>query len=116
MIAMTGKPAGPLSRLFVGKRAGTTLMIAGVVGAVLALLLVLRIFGNEKVVAKQAIPQVYVVTAARDIPQFTSITADALAVKAFPAAFAPPGAAAKVEDLAGKFAATTITRDQIVLS
>ena len=116
MIAMTGKPAGPLYRLFGGKRAGTTLMIVGVAGAVLAFLLVLRVFGSVRQEAKQTIPQVYVVTASRDIPQFTAITADALSVKAFPAAFAPPGAAAKIEDLSGKFAAATITRDQIVLT
>jgi Flp pilus assembly protein CpaB len=61
------------------------------------------------------VSQVFVVTATRDIPQFTPIQAEAVAVKPFPAAFAPEGTVAKVEDVVGKFAITNIVRDQLVL-
>src|SRR5919197_156396 len=113
---MTGKHAGMLSKLFGGKRAGTTLMAGGVALAAVAFLLVLGMARRSQAAATQGVRQVYVVTATRDIPQFTAIHADAVAIKPFPAAFAPPGAAAKLEDVEGKFATTLIVRDQMLLT
>jgi Flp pilus assembly protein CpaB len=60
--------------------------------------------------------QVYAVMATKDIPQFTPIRADAVAVKAFPAAYAPPGLVASVDDVVGKYTTTAIVRDQLVLN
>jgi pilus assembly protein CpaB len=76
----------------------------------------LNVARGSQAVAEQSVRQVYVVTATKEIPQFTAIRADALAIKAFPAAFAPASAAAKIEDLDGKFATTSIMPDQIVLT
>jgi Flp pilus assembly protein CpaB len=113
---MNGNGTGTLSRLFHGKRAGTTLMIFGAVLAAMAFLLVMGMARRTQAAATQSVRQIYVVTAIRDIPQFTTIRADALAIKAFPAAYAPPGVATKIEDIEGKFAATNLVRDQIVLA
>src|SRR6266542_4890281 len=113
---MAGKGTGLVSRLFAGRRAGTTLMVAGSVLAAAAFLTVLGLARQSQAAAAQSVRQIYIVTATRDIPQFTAIHADALAVKAFPAAFAPAGAATKIEDVEGKFATTQIVRDQILLN
>jgi Flp pilus assembly protein CpaB len=112
---MSGKSSNPLAKLFAGKRAGTILMACGALLAAGAFVMVLGMARRSAAAATQVVPQVYVVTAARDIPQFTAINADALAIKAFPKAFAPAGAPSRIEDVAGKFAATTIARDQIIL-
>lgn len=93
----------------------TILMVSGVLLAVVAGFIVLGLGRQSRVVDAQVVPQMYVVMAAREIPEHTTIRPDALTVKPFPAAFAPPGAATKIEDVAGKFATTRITRDQIVL-
>jgi Flp pilus assembly protein CpaB len=113
---MSGKSAGPLSQLFAGRRAGTLLMGCGALLAAAAFFVVLGMGRRSQAAASQAVAQVYVVTAMRDIPQFTAIHADAVAIKAFPAAFAPAGAPSKIEDVEGKFAATSIAHDQIILS
>lgn len=113
---MTGSSSGAVSRLFSGRRAGTTLMVGGAALAVIAFLLVLTITRQSQAAAAQSVRQVYVVTAIRDIPQYTAIRADSLAVKAFPAAYAPVGVATKIEDLEGKYAMTHIMRDQLVLT
>jgi Flp pilus assembly protein CpaB len=81
-----------------------------------AFIAVLGMARQSQAAASQSVRQVYIVTAIRDIPEFTAIRADALAVKAFPAAFAPSGAATKIEDVEGKFATTLIVRDQILLN
>jgi Flp pilus assembly protein CpaB len=113
---MSGKSTSPLSRLFAGKRAGTMLMVGGAVLAALAFFMVMGIARRSQAAAAQTVKQVYVVTATRDIPQLTAVSADALAIRAFPAAFAPTGVATKIEDVVGKFATTTIVRDQMVLT
>src|SRR5688500_12315421 len=107
---------GRMARLFGGNRAGTTLMIGGAVLAAAAFLIVLALGRQAQASAAQSVRQVFIVTAVRDIPQFTPIRADALAITAFPAAFAPAGAAAKIEDVEGKYAITHIVRDQVVLT
>jgi Flp pilus assembly protein CpaB len=112
---MTGSGTGPLSRLFGGKRAATSLMVLGAVMAAVAFFVVLAVARQTQADAAQAVRQVYVVTAVKDIAQFTPIRADSVAIRAFPAAFAPPGALTKVEDVEGKYATTNIVRDQIVL-
>ena len=112
---MSAKSTNPLSKLLAGKRAGTILMACGVLLAAGAFVTVLGMGRRSAAAASQTVAQVYVVTATREIPQFTAIQADALAVKAFPKAFAPAGAPSKVEDVVGKFAATSIARDQIIL-
>ena len=113
---MSGKSTSPLSRLFAGKRAGTALIIGGTILAAPGLLHGHRHRPPLTGRRGEAVKQVYVVTATREIPQFTAVQADALTIKAFPAAFAPAGVATKIEDVEGKFAATTIARDQILLT
>jgi len=105
-----------IAKLLSGKRAGTVLMLCGIVLAAAAFLLVLNVSRGSQATADQTVRQVYVVTATKEIPQFTTIHADALAIKAFPAAYAPASAAAKIEDVDGKFATTTIEPEQIVLN
>src|SRR5437764_13715664 len=61
------------------------------------------------------VKQVYLVTATRDIPENTAISPDMVAVKAFPADFAPAGAVATVEETSGKFAASKIFKDSVLL-
>jgi Flp pilus assembly protein CpaB len=112
---MSAKSASPHSKLFAGKRAGTILMACGALLAAGAFVMVLGMGRRSAAAASQTVPQVYVVTATRDIPQFTAINADAVAVKAFPKAFAPAGAPSRIEEVEGKFAATSIARDQIIL-
>ncbi len=101
--------------LFSGPRAGTALIIFGFVLAAAAALLVVRIGNRSRIAAAQAVPQVYVVSAVKDVPEFTAIRADQVAVKPFPAPFAPPGAISPVEDAVGKFATTRIVQEQLVL-
>lgn len=97
------------------RRAGLLLMLAGLVLASMAALLVLSMAQQSKLQATQQIKQVYVVTATRDIPEYTAITGDMLAVKTFPADFAPAGAVATVEETNGKFTAAKIFKDTVLL-
>ena len=116
--------ARPLANLLSGRRSGTLLMVVGVVMAALAWFLVVNTTrqAREAAAATAAaaetvgVRQVYAVMATKDIPQFTPIRADSVAVKAFPAAYAPQGVVASVDDVVGKFATTSIVKDQLVLN
>ena len=77
------------------RRAGLMLMLVGLVLASLAALLVLGMAQQSQQQSVQQIKQVYVVTAAKDIPEMAIISPEMLAVKAFPADFAPSGAVAR---------------------
>lgn len=113
---MQARRAGMLAKLFSGKRAGTTLMVSGLVLAVVTALLVLSVLRRSQTAAAQGVRQVYVVMATQDVPEFTAIRSEAVAVKPFPAAFVPAGAVSTVDEVAGKYATTRLVRDQIVLS
>lgn len=97
------------------KRAGLLLMLLGLVLASLAAMLVLGMAQQAQQQAAQQIRQVYVVTVARDIPENTLITPDMLTLKAFPADFAPAGAVTAVEEAAGKYSATRLFKDSVLL-
>jgi Flp pilus assembly protein CpaB len=113
---MAGSGGSALGKLFSGRRAGTTLMLVGLALAVLAATQVIRMSERAQAEAAKSTQPVYVVMATQDIPSSAPIASSAVAVKAFPASFVPPGAATRVEDVTGKFSTTQITRDQIVLS
>ena len=98
------------------KRTGTLIMLAGVVLAVVAGLLVLGMTQQTRAERIAKVEQVLVVMASRDIPDGTAVTADALAMQAFPADFVPAGAIADTELAVGKYATTRITTGQIVLA
>jgi Flp pilus assembly protein CpaB len=97
------------------RRAGLLLMLVGLVLASLAALLVLGMAQQSQQQAVQQIKQVYVVTAAKDIPEMAIISPEMLAVKAFPADFAPSGAVATVEEATGKYAASKLFKDTVLL-
>lgn len=97
------------------KRAGLLLMLVGLMLASVAALLVLGMAQQTQQQATQQIKQVYVVSVAKDIPENTIISPEMLAVKAFPAEFAPAGAVATVEETTGKYAAAKLFRDTILL-
>jgi pilus assembly protein CpaB len=91
-------------------------MIAGVVLAMVAGLLVLSMTKEAQAERVALVKQVLVVMASKDIPDGTAISADALAMQAFPADFVPEGAIAGPEQAVGMFATTRITKGQIVLA
>jgi pilus assembly protein CpaB len=97
------------------KRAGLLLMLLGLLLASLAALLVLGMAQQSQQQAAQQIKQVYVVTIGRDVPENTILSPDMLAVKAFPADFAPAGAVATVEEATGKYAAGRLFKDTVLL-
>lgn len=97
------------------KRAGLLLMLVGLMLATMAALLVLGMAQQAQQQATQQIKQVYVVTVARDIPENTIISPDMLAIRPFPADFAPAGAVATVEEAAGKYAASKLFKDTILV-
>ena len=98
------------------KRTGTLIMLAGIVLAVIAGMLVFGMTQQTRAERIAQVEQVLVVMAARDIPEGTAVTADALAMQAFPADFVPAGAIADTELAVGKYATTRITTGQIVLA
>ena len=97
------------------KKSGLLLMLAGLVLASLAALLVLGMAQQAQQQSLQQVKQVYVVTVASDVPENTVITPDLLALKAFPADFAPAGAVSTVEEATGKFSASRLYKDTVLL-
>jgi pilus assembly protein CpaB len=91
-------------------------MALGILLAGGASVIVLGIARQAGEASRAVIPQVYVVMAAREIPDEAIVTPDALVVRPFPAEFAPVGAIAQPEQAVGKFAVGTIYRDQILLN
>jgi pilus assembly protein CpaB len=89
-------------------------MVGGLLLAVLSGLLVISISRTSNQPAE--VKQVYVIMAARDIPELVPVSADALVVKPFPADFVPAGAIAAPEQAVGKFTTTRVIKDQILLS
>lgn len=77
-------------------------------------MLVLGIAKQASDTSKAAIPQVYVVTATRDLPDGAQFTPDALVVRPFPTEFAPPASVANAEQIVGKFALGPVFKDQII--
>ncbi len=103
--------------LFAGPRGGTVMMLVGLALAIVAGVLVLGLARQARAAgaATRSVPQVYVVMATRDVAESSVIPADAVTIKPFPKAFAPPGALTTVDEVAGKVATTRLTRDQILL-
>ena len=105
--------AGPRT----GNRTGTVLMAGGAAMALASAALVFSL-GRGAQAAPETTPAVreqQVVVAVKDIPELSTIKPDAVALKPFPAGYAPAGAALKVEDVVGKVATSQIVRDQLVL-
>src|SRR5919202_3994806 len=98
------------------KRAGMLLMLVGLMLASLAALLVLGMSQQAQQQATQQIRQVYVLTMVKDVPENTLISPEMLAVKPFPADFVPAGAVGSVEETTGKYSATKLYKDTILLS
>ncbi len=98
------------------KRAGTLIMIVGLVLAVVAGFTVFAMARQAKADRTAQINQVLVVMASRDVPDGQAITADELTMQAFPSDFVPHGAVANPELAIGKYTTTHITKGQIVLS
>lgn len=96
------------------RRTGLVVMVGGLLLAVLSGLLVVSVSRANNQPAE--VRQVYVIMAARDIPELVPVSADALVVKPFPADFVPAGAIAAPEQAVGKFTTTRIVKDQILLS
>src|SRR4051794_39654332 len=97
------------------RRGALALMALGILLAGGASVLVLGIARQANEASRAVIPQVYVVMAAREIPDQTMVTPDALVVRPFPADFAPANAIATPDLAVGKFAVATIYKDQILL-
>ncbi|MBA2447107.1 MAG: Flp pilus assembly protein CpaB [Chloroflexi bacterium] len=98
------------------RRSALILMVLGVLMAGGASLLVLGISREASQVSKASVPQVYVVMAARELPDQTQIIAEAIAVRPFPAEFAPQGAVASAEQAIGKYTVGPLYKDQIILA
>ena len=98
------------------RRGALALMALGILLAGGASVLVLGIARQASEASRAVIPQVYVVMAAREIPDQTQVTPDALVIRPFPADFAPVGAIANPDQAVGKFAMGTIYKDQIILA
>jgi pilus assembly protein CpaB len=97
------------------KRTGTFIMLAGIALAFVAGLMVLAITRQAAAQSTAQVKQVLVVMAARDIPDGTPVSADALTVQAFPEGFVPEGAIPAPEQAVGKYTVTQITKGQIIL-
>jgi pilus assembly protein CpaB len=91
-------------------------MALGILLAGGASVIVLGIARQAGEASRAVIPQVYVVMAAREIPDQAVVTPDALVIRPFPAEFAPVGAMSQAEQAVGKFAVGTIYKDQILLN
>lgn len=98
------------------QRAGLFLMLIGLVLAGLATLLVMNIARQAAESNRGAIRQVAVVTATRDVPDQSLITADALVLKPFPADFAPAGSITSPDQVVGKIANGFIAKDQVIVA
>jgi Flp pilus assembly protein CpaB len=90
-------------------------MLVGLMLASLAALMVLGMAQQSQQQATQQLKQVYVVTVAKDVPENSIISPEMLSVKPFPADFAPTGAVATVEETTGRYAATRLFKDQVLL-
>jgi pilus assembly protein CpaB len=97
------------------RRGALALMALGILLAGAASVIVLGIAKQAGEQSKAVIPQVYVVMAAREIPDQSVVTPDELVVRPFPAEFAPVGAISQPEQAIGKYAVSTIYRDQIIM-
>jgi Flp pilus assembly protein CpaB len=100
------------------RKSGTFMMVSGGLLAGLATMLVLS--ASRQAQAAQTAPRVAVreaqiVVATKEIAELTTIKADAVALKPFPADYLPAGAATKVEDVIGKVASSKIVPQQVVL-
>ena len=98
------------------RRGALALMALGILLAGGASVIVLGIARQAGEASRAVIPQVYVVMAAREIPDSAIVTPDALVVRPFPAEFAPVGAVSQPEQAVGKFAVGTIFKDQILMA
>src|SRR5580765_834317 len=98
------------------KRSGIILIAVGLALALLSAIAVVGVARQATAASQAQVRQVSVVVAARDIPDQTLITADALTIKPFPADFAPPGAYSTTGDLIGKYSKGFLSNGQIVVA
>jgi pilus assembly protein CpaB len=100
----------------VPRRSGIILISVGLVLAIISAIAVIGIARQATAASQAQVRQVSVVVSARDIPDQTLITADALTIKAFPADFAPPGAYSTTGDLVGKYSKGFVPSGQIIVA
>src|SRR5215212_12200264 len=98
------------------RRGALALMALGILLAGGASVIVLGIARQAGETSRAVIPQVYIVMVAREIPDQSVVTPDALVVRPFPAEFAPVGAISQPEQAVGKFAVGTLYKDQILMN
>lgn len=98
------------------KRSGTLIIVLGAAIALVAGLMVFSLARQASAQADGQVRQVYVVMAARDIPEGTAVAAEAVVARPFPANFVPQGAIAAPEQAVGKYTVARVTKGQIVLS
>jgi pilus assembly protein CpaB len=98
------------------RRGALALMALGIVLAGGASVLVWGIARQASEARLAAIPQVYVVMAAREIPAQEQVTPDALVLRPFPKDFVPADAIVAPDQAIGRFATSTIYKDQILLT
>lgn len=95
------------------KRLGFLLTMFGLVLALfVGALVYLQVAEANQV--RQALPKRQVVVATADIPEQTEVSAGTLALVLVPDEAIPPGAATKIEDVAGKFTPQRIYRGEVV--
>jgi pilus assembly protein CpaB len=92
------------------------LLLAGVLLAVGAFVLVASAARRLEAAALRGVEQMPVVTATQPIPQHAAIRSGAVALRPFPAAFVPAGAATRLEDVVGKYAAADLAANQVILT
>ena len=99
------------------QRSTLLLLLVGLALAGMAAFLVIQIARQaSQAPAAAPVPQVALVTAARDIADQTEITADAVAVRQYPANLAPAGALSSPDQAIGRFASGFIPRDGIIVA
>lgn len=99
-----------------GKRAAMAFLVTGILLAAAAFALVAGAMQRAQEAALRTVPQVSVVMVTQPIPEHTAVRPDAVALKPFPAAYLPNGAATRLEDVVGKFTTVPLVGDQVVLS
>jgi pilus assembly protein CpaB len=105
-----------MTRLFTGRHVAFVFLAAGLALAIGAFALVASIGQRAQAAALHGVPQTQVVMATQPIAQHMAIRAGAVALRPFPTAFVPAGAATRLEDVVGKYATADLARDQIVLT
>jgi pilus assembly protein CpaB len=74
------------------------------------------IAARQEPVAPTPIPKVYVVMAAKDLPENVALSGDDVTTQEFPADLAPPGAIASTDIAIGKYTTTRIFKGEVLVA